>query len=242
MVALLGVLAVWGGGRLAAMLTPVVPIEVDTKIGSMASGQMSALAPECKNPLAKKYVEDIARPLLEAAQPLPFEFQFRVTQDEMVNAFALPGGFVTVNYGLLKKSETGEEVAGVIGHEIQHALLRHGTKRILRELGGSIALSLILGGSDLHEVGQVASQVTGLSYDRDQESEADLRGVDLMLKSGIDPSGLAVFFERLKKDSVSPPELMSTHPDPGNRAERIRAAKLSRVRIPLPSPRDIPCD
>ncbi|HSC87929.1 MAG TPA: M48 family metallopeptidase, partial [Polyangiaceae bacterium] len=174
----LGFAAVLGGGALAAALTPVVPLSFDRKLGEI--GAMTVMADECKNPAAKKYVEELARPLLAEAGELPFEFSFRVVNDEAVNAFCLPGGFVTVNRGLLEAAESGEEVAGVLGHEIQHALLRHGTRRMLREMGGSLALSLMLGGTDLHQYGSLAKDLTGLSYDRGQESEADREGVRLL--------------------------------------------------------------
>jgi predicted Zn-dependent protease len=146
-----------------------------------------------------------------------------------------------VNRGLLEAAESGEEVAGVIGHEIQHALLRHGTKRILRQLGSAVIMSLIFGGSDLHDVSQAAGQMTGLSYDRAQESEADEYGVALMVGANIDPRGLSRFFERLSKDSLSPPELLSTHPDPGTRAELVsRAAQAGNFKA-LPKPSSAPC-
>lgn len=234
-----GVSALRGGGALASVLTPVIPTSVDQKLGKI--GQASLLGRDCPNPAAKSYVEELARPLLEAAAPLPFEFQFRVVDDPAVNAFALPGGFVIVNSGLLEAAETGEEVVGVLGHEVQHALLRHGTRRVVRELGGSVALSLLFGGSDLQGYAEVGSRLTGLKYDRGEESEADREGVALLLRAGIDPSGLARFFERLTKDGLAPPELFSTHPDPGDRAAQVRAARLPGAPRVLPKPGSVRC-
>jgi predicted Zn-dependent protease len=203
---------------------------------------MNATIPECSNPAAKVYVENLAQPMLDAAGDLPFEFTFRVADDAQVNAFALPGGYVTVNRGLLEAAESGEEVAGVIGHEIQHALLRHGTKRVLRQLGGSVILALVFGGSDVHGIAQAAGQVTGLSYDRSQESEADEHGVDLLVKANIDPRGLSTFFGRLAEGSATPPELLSTHPDPGTRAELVaEAVSAGGPYKKLPPPSAAPC-
>lgn len=235
----LGVSALRGGGALASVLTPIVPVSVDQKLGLLAETSLGVR--DCPNPAAKRYVEELARPLLDAAGPLPFTFQFRAVDDSAVNAFALPGGFVIVNRGLLEAAETGEEVAGVLGHEIQHALLRHGTRRIVREMGGSIALSLLLGGSDLQRYAEAASNLTGLKYGRAEESEADRQGVALLLRASIDPAGLARFFERLSNDSLAPPELLSTHPDPGNRAAEIRAARLPGPARALPKPSSAPC-
>lgn len=232
----LGVAIIFAGGAIAAWATPMIPWSVDKTIGETAQTQMSLTQKECSNPAAQKYVEDLARPMIEAAGKVPFEFSFRVVDTTEVNAFALPGGYVTVNYGLLKAAESGEEVAGVIGHEIQHALLRHGTKRILRQLGSAVIMNLIFGGSDLHGVSQAAGQMTGLSYDRAQESEADERGVALMVGADMDPRGLSQFFERLSKDSIRPPELLSTHPDPGTRAALVSGAAKGGNFKTLPKP------
>lgn len=238
----LGVGVTWGGGALASSLTPFLSTGVDRSLGAAAARQVELGQRECPNPAAQEYVEALAQPLLEAAGELPFEFRFRVVDDPSVNAFALPGGFVTVQRGLLEAAETGEEVAGVLAHEIQHALLRHGTRRMLRQLGARSLLWLVTGGSDLHGLASSVGYLTELGYDRDQESEADREGLELMVRAGIDPRGLATFFERLEGKGVTPPELLSTHPDPGNRARAVReAAQEVTVTRKLPPPSSAPC-
>lgn len=236
---------VWGlmafGGSLAAWLIPLVPMSVDRTLGEASQQQFLAAQSECSNPRARAYIEELAAPMLQAAGPLPFEFSFRVVDSAEVNAFALPGGFVTVNWGLVEAAESGEEIAGVMGHEIQHALLRHGTRRILRKVGTGALLSLLLGGTDLHAYGQAAAGLSHLSYDRDQESEADEQGVALMRKSGIDPSGLATFFARLAKSSHQPPAILSTHPDPGDRARLVSSGASGASYRVLPAPGGITC-
>lgn len=237
----LGVAVIFAGGLIASWLAPAIPLSVDQTIGEAAQREMSLSQKECTNPAAKKYVEDLAQPMIEAAGSVPFTFSFRVVDTPEVNAFALPGGFVTVNRGLLEAAESGEEVAGVIGHEIQHALLRHGTKRILRQLGGAVLMNLLFGGNDLGAVSHAAGQMTGLSYDRAQELEADKEGVALMVAAGMDPRGLSRFFERLSEGAVHPPEFLSTHPDPGARAALVsRAAKGVQFKA-LPPPSSAPC-
>jgi predicted Zn-dependent protease len=236
-----GASLVFLGGALASALTPLIPVSFDRSLGEASQEQFAAGSDDCENPEAKAYIEDLARPLLKAAEPLPFEFSFRVADVDEVNAFALPGGFVTVNRGLLEAAQTGEEVAGVIGHEIQHALLRHGTKRILRQVGGSVLLGLVFGGTDFHAYGQVATQLSHLSYDRGQESEADHKGVELLIKSGVDPSGLASFFERLGAEGLRPPVLLSTHPDPGDRARLVEDAASGQSFQKLPTPKGVRC-
>lgn len=234
------VLAIGGGafafaGVLAAWMTPLVPIGVDRTLGEVSHSGMGVEL--CPNPSGRRYVERLAEPLLAAAEPLPFEFSFQVADDPSINAYALPGGFVTVNRGLLEAAETGEEVAGVLGHEIQHALLRHGTRRVLRQMGGYMVLSLLTGGSELHGMSEIAGRLTSLSYDRDQEAEADRLGVALLVDAGIDPRGLSAFFSRLQEESrAAPPELLSTHPDPGRRAALVAEAAQGEEFVELPAP------
>jgi len=241
-VLLLGWLAYHFAGVLAAWATPVLPIDVDRKLGQASAGQLALMRTECSE-RATAYVKSITKPLLDAAGPLPFEFEFVVSKDEAVNAFALPGGFVTVNSGLLEAAESGEEVAGVLGHEIQHALLRHGTRRILRQLGGSLVLGLLTFGGEPTGISGLAGQLTSLSYDREQESEADVRGVDLLLRAGIDPRGLSAFFDRLSREGgMAPPVLLSTHPDPGDRSARIASLAAAGPFTKLPPPPRPVCD
>lgn len=237
----IGALIYHFAGTLSAWATPLVPHSVDRKLGEVSAAQLGLMQATCSE-RATAYVKSITDPLLAAAGPLPFEFQVVVAKDEAVNAFALPGGFLTVNSGLLEAAESGEEVAGVLGHEIQHALLRHGTKRILRQLGGSVAMGLLLGGEPTGMSG-LAGRLTSLAYDRDQESEADARGIDLLVRAGVDPSGLGRFFERLAKEGgPAPPALLSTHPDPGERAALAARARPSGALRALPKPPRPVCD
>ncbi len=239
----LGALVVAGGGALAAAMTPLVPIGVDQTLGRVSAAQLAAATPSCTNPEAEAYVKALAAPLLEAAGELPYTFTFRVADDPAINAFALPGGYVTVNRGLLEAAESGEEVAGVLGHEIQHALLRHGTRRVLRQMGSAALLSLLFGGSDVGQIAGAAGQLTSLSYDRDQEGEADEQGVELLLRAEVNPAGLARFFERLgEREQAKVPAFISTHPDPGDRARLIAAAIARGAGFrDLPSPDAIRC-
>lgn len=227
-------------GALAAWMTPLIPIGVDRTLGEVSHSGMGVEL--CPNPKGRRYVERLAEPLLAAAEPLPFEFSFQVADDPSINAYALPGGFVTVNRGLLESAQTGEEVAGVLGHEIQHALLRHGTRRVLRQMGGYMVLSLLTGGSDLHGMSEIAGRLTSLSYDRDQEAEADRVGVSLLVDAGIDPRGLSAFFARLQEESsAAPHEFLSTHPDPGRRATLVAEAARGQDFVELPAPPDEFC-
>jgi beta-barrel assembly-enhancing protease len=232
----------WLAGRGAAYFTDSVPLSVDRTLGEQSARLLHMTTPQCADPAAQRYVEAIAAPLLAALDDRRFEYHFVVVDDAEVNAFALPGGFVTVNSGLLATAESGEEVAAVLAHELQHVVLRHGTRRMLRELGASTVLSAIFGGTDIAVPARATHDLVSTAYDRDEESEADARGLALLVRAGIDPRGMARFFARLAKESPQPPALLSTHPDPGDRAEAAaKAARAVKQPRALPSPRGLTC-
>lgn len=235
-----GALFFFAGGWLASWLTPLVPWKVDQRLGESAMEQ-ATLGGECENPALRQYVEEVAAPLIAEAGSLPFEFRFRISSSEEINAFSLPGGYVIINYGLIQAANSGEEVAGVIGHEMQHAMLRHSTKRSLRQLGGRAMLSLLFGGSEVQSLGEAAGGLTGLAFDRDQELEADEQGVELMVKAGVDPRGLSTIFQRLDNGQERPPAFLATHPDPGDRARHVHQAAVGRSFRRLPKPEGLTC-
>jgi predicted Zn-dependent protease len=220
-----------------------VPVEVDRTFGEQVSRALGATSKQCPNPAALAYVQKVAAPLLASLEEKRFSFQLSVSASEEVNAFALPGGFITVNYGLLKAADSGEEVAAVLAHELQHVLQRHGTRRLLRDLGSSALLAALFGGTDIFVPASIAQDLTHTAYDRDQERESDSRGLELLTRADIDPRGMATFFERLAKTSPTLPELVSTHPDPGDRAKKAAdaASKHPGARR-LPSPKGVPCE
>ena len=148
-----------------------------------------------------------------------------------VNAFALPGGPMFVNRGMIQASRTEGEVASVMAHELSHVVLRHGTaqaskatKYQLGQVAGAI-VGAIIGG----RVGSVVAQGTQfglgtafLRFGREYERQADIAGAQIMARAGYDPREMASMFKTLEgKGSSGGPEWMSSHPNPGNRAEAI---------------------
>jgi predicted Zn-dependent protease len=228
--------------RGADRLTSFVPTSFDRTIGEKTQALVLATSKPCSNPEAQRYVEAVAAPLLSALGDTGYQFSFRVVESPEVNAFALPGGFVTVNSALLESAESGDEVAAVLAHELHHVTRRHGTRRMLRELGTSVALSAVFGGTNVAVPAKALHDLASNAYGRDEESEADALGLRLMVKAGIDPRGMSRFFERLARTSPQPPAILSTHPDPGDRAElAAKAAEGARVTTLLPSPRGVRC-
>jgi predicted Zn-dependent protease len=233
---------VLGARSLAELAAVRLPPSMDARLGRPTWEGLQLSGQRCVSPEAERYVASVAAPLLAALGPTPFQFQLMVAKADDVNAFALPGGYVVVNRGLLKEAESGDEVAAVLAHELSHVTLRHSTKRLAGSLGASAALALIFGMVDIGAPAFTVAHLSGLHYERDQEAEADQQGLGLLLGAGISPMGMATFFERISH-SARPPEIISTHPDPGGRATRARrAAEGFQAKVRIPAPPDVLCE
>ncbi len=242
-----GGLLLWGTFALAAWLAvqalPLIPVSADVTVGEAAWDQVAPPARACADPSALAYVEAVAAPLIEALDDPRFTFKFRVVDDDAVNAFALPGGFITVNAGLLEEAERSEEVAAVLAHEIHHVTQRHGFRRILRQVSGWMAVGAVLGWLDLGSLTSAATGLVSQGYDRDQERESDRLGLALLRAAHIDPIGMALFFDRLaQQPGAGLPAFLSTHPGSDERAAEARAAPgLDGPAIALPPLSGVRC-
>ncbi|MEK7235119.1 MAG: M48 family metallopeptidase, partial [Nitrospirota bacterium] len=145
------------------------------------------------------------------------------------------GGYVVGFTGLMKKAESGEEVAGVLSHELNHVLQRHGLERIVKSLGLLTVVTIVLGDQQglVGMMKQLSVELLTLKFGREQETEADLTGLQLLQRAKIDPSGMIRFFERLSEKDEGRMEWLSTHPMSTARAERL---KTELAALPKKSP------
>ncbi|HEB55039.1 MAG TPA: M48 family peptidase [Gammaproteobacteria bacterium] len=198
------------------------------------------------DPLIHEYINNLGYSLIANSDSSMKNFYFFMVNDSQINAFALPGGFIGVNYGLLLATESESELASVLAHEIAHVTQRHharayeqGKKSNIPAMAALIA-AIILGGKN-YEVGEAAMATMAatsiqnkLDFTRANEKEADYIGIALLSKSGYDPFSMASFFEKLAKNSrlygESAPEFLRTHPVSKNRVAdaRNRARTLPR--------------
>ena len=220
-----------GGRYLAGWLATTLPYSVDQSIGEFASEQFTDSGDVCTNPVLNNAVSGIMKQLGQGIDPQFHPLSITVVNNDQINAFALPGGYMFVNTGLLSKIESPEELIGVLGHELGHVVNRHGIKRIGQSIWLQILIASVFG--DIGTIAEAsAAHATILldqSFDRDQESESDHFGLDLMLKVGYAPKDFPTFFERLPDSGV--PEWFSTHPDPDRRAKELRT-RLADLRFP----------
>ncbi|MGA6827273.1 M48 family metallopeptidase [Nitrospira sp. NS4] len=229
-------LALWfGADLLVEMAVSRIPVEWEQKLGEAAYRDFLSHQEVIKEGPAVKAVEEITQRLAEQVPNNPYKFQVTVVKSDVVNAFALPGGYVVVFTGLMKKAESGEEVAGVLGHELNHVLQRHGLERIVKNMGVMAVVAIIVGDQQglIGLMRQVGVELLTLKFDRAQETEADLTGLQLVYRAKIDPAGMITFFQKLSEKDDGRLEWLSTHPMSSARAERL---KVELAALPKRSP------
>src|SRR5262249_24970331 len=165
-----------------------------------------------------------------------FQYYFKVVNARDINAFALPGGPMYVNRGMIEAARTEGEMAGVMAHEISHVALRHGTAQATKGqkysiLGGIAGVAgTILGGPGVGQLAQAPFAVYLLKFSREYETEADILGAQIMANAGYDPRDLANMFRTIEAQGGGGGGFLSDHPSPSDRYARInREAQYLRV-------------
>lgn len=209
----------------------------DVQIGQQSAAQADQQLPILNDPVINQYVNAIGQRLAANAGGPAFQYHFKVVNSSDINAFALPGGFVYINRGVIDNARNEGELAGVMAHEISHAALRHGThqasKAYLAQAGIGI-LGSILGGrlgqnttNIIGQLGGLGLNVLFLKYSRDIESQADIRGAQVLAASGYTPQDLINFFQTLERvDPAKKTNFLADHPAPPDRIARIQKEAL----------------
>lgn len=218
-------------------------VQDDVKLGTQASAEVEKQFPIITDADAANYIQRVGSRLVTAIPPEfqhpEFTYRFKWVNASDINAFALPGVPMYVNRGLMEAAKNEGELAGVMAHEISHGALRHATAQATKQgsakntLGtlGMIIGGAILGGQTGAQLGMLGAQAWATKYSREYESQADLLGARIMANAGYDPRDLANMFQTIAKQGGGRgPEWLSSHPDPGNRFEKInKEAQLLRV-------------
>jgi predicted Zn-dependent protease len=206
----------------------------DIQMGQQSAAQIMRETPMLDDAQIGGYISQLGAKLAAKAAGERFPYQFRVVATREINAFALPGGFLFVNAGTIAAARNEGELAGVMAHEIAHSALRHGTnqasKQRLAQLGlgvlGSIASSGEAGdmGGAVGAIGGLGANLLFLKFGRTAEKQADVEGARIIAEAGYDPRDMANFFKTLQAEGGQrTPEMLSDHPDPGNRIQYILA-------------------
>lgn len=211
----------------------IFSIEDDKALGLQIDAEISAdpatypILSEASYPEAYDLLYDIRDKVLAGGQVYykdEFAWQVKIIKDDnILNAFCTPGGYIYVYTGLIKYLDNEAQLAGVLGHEIAHADLRHVTDQLTEQYGVSLLLSLLLG-QNASVLGDIALGLSGLAFSRADESQADEYSVIYLCPTDYTAYGAAGFFEKIEASGgVDIPEFLSTHPDPENRIEDIYA-------------------
>lgn len=202
--------------------TSSIGIEEEREMGLAVAEQAARELPLLQDEPVVRFVRELGTHIVERADTTGRHYEFRVVDSEMANAFAIPGGFIFVNRGILERAESASELAGVLAHEIGHVVERHGLEQMAKAQNTNTVVSLVYvllgrapGGAE-----QVALQVAGSAWmakhSREAEREADRVAVVYLARAGLDPRGMPQFFQKLlDEDRTSPNELLawfSTHP------------------------------
>src|SRR3954470_10194633 len=207
----------------------------DVKLGREAAAQVEQQLPLLSDDNVTSYVSDIGQRLVAAIpaelQHSEFQYTFKVVNVKEINAFALPGGPMYVNRGMIEAAKTEGEVAGVVAHELSHVALRHGTAQATKATPyevGTIAgaiLGAIVGGNAGTLIAQGTQFGLGtafLRFSREFEKQADIEGSQIMARAGYDPRDMANMFKTIEQQGGGGgPQWLSDHPNPGNRYSYI---------------------
>jgi predicted Zn-dependent protease len=207
----------------------VFPVETDLKIGELYDENIlennSKIVSEEKNKDLYASINKMKEDILTSPQikyKSNFVWKLKIMDDDStVNAFCTPGGYIYVYTGLIKFLESEDQLAGVLGHEIAHADLRHSTSQMTKSLG--IKAILFFLGIDGGLFTDIAQNLAGLTFSRDHETQADKYSVLYLSSTQYDPKGVKYFFEKMRKKEGENASIqfLSTHPNPENRMEMI---------------------
>lgn len=224
----------------------------DVKLGREAAQQAEQQLPILNDSQVAGYVSQVGQRLVSSIpsqfQHPEFQYYFRVVNARDINAFALPGGPMYVNRGMIESARGEGEMAGVMAHELAHVALRHGTAQASKgqKYGTAAGILGILGqviGGPAGAAAQIAGQGIGvyfLKFSREYETEADILGAQIMARAGYDPMDLANMFRTIEQQGGgSSGGFLSSHPSPANRYARIQQeARMLRVENPIRDTRD----
>ena len=208
--------------------------ESEKSMGQKYSEELNAKLPLITDQYVNDYIDQLGRKLVENSLQPDMKYHFFVVNDKDINAFALPGGYIYVNRGLLEAAQDESEVAGVLGHEIGHVIGRHSTNQMSKQLllTGILMGSAIGVGAKSEKWGQVVGALGGvgrvssaaMKFSRDHERQADWLGLESMAKAGYDPQGMIDFFKIMDAESKGKGAglaFMNTHPLPAERVKNM---------------------
>jgi len=227
-----GVLAL--GAAAATSGCASVSTQQEVALGSDYSRQINQQLPLVNDATTVNYINQLGRRIAAANDPRGLRYTFYVVNSDQINAFAVPGGYIYVNRGVIERAANESELAGVLAHEIGHVVERHSIEQLQRAQGANTLLTILYGGilrrnpGTLERAGvSVVGQGVFAGYSRDAEREADRDAVAFLVKVGINPQGLPSFFQKLLAERQRNPgrvaQWFATHPTTEERITNAQA-------------------
>jgi len=219
----------WGIPGMAGIVASQVPVSWEESLGGAVVENLAPASERCTDPTLARVVDEITTTLTRTLPASPYTFRVAVVDNPTVNAIAAPGGFIVLFRGLVERTQTPEELAGVLAHEMQHVVRRHATRLLVQNASTSLLLAALTGDArNAMTLGLEGARVLGiLRYSRQYEEEADQEGIRTLIAARIDPAGMVRFFESLKeKEQGKEPAFftyLSTHPSTADRVERLKS-------------------
>lgn len=225
-------------GKAALLLMPLLAAcgidqNEEAKLGAEYAAQIQQEVRLIRDPALVGQLNKLGQQLVQRADRTGREYTFYLVDSPEVNAFAVPGGHIFVNRGLIESADQASEFAGVLGHEIAHVTERHGIEQMEKQRGAGALVTLVyvVLGREPSGVEQVVINAGGAAvfarYGRNAEREADQRAVELLPAAGYDPEGMATFFEELLQQQQREPGLLdsffASHPTSQERVRNARA-------------------
>ena len=186
-----------------------VSTQQEVEMGATAAQQVNAQLPMLNDAQISAYVEQLGRRIAQTTSRSDLEWHFAVVNTDVVNAFALPGGFIYINRGILARADNESELAGVVGHEIEHVVRRHSVKQMEQAQSANVGVGLACALTRVCENQAAAAgiQVAGAAvfakFSREDEIQADEGGFQNLVRAGINPTGMLTFFQKLLQEEQS---------------------------------------
>lgn len=229
-------LYLWGIPAFADRVAARVPPQWEEQLGEAAVQELTLQMRRCDDPQLAAALHKVTTTLTASWTPSPYTFHMTVVDLPVINALAAPGGYIIVFRGLIAKTRTPEELAGVLAHEMQHVLHRDATRGLVREMSVRAMLNVATGGAGMTPL-QAAGILASLRYSREAEAAADRDGMGMMEAAHLDPQGMIRMYQTLKREAGQTPrapEYLATHPDIDSRIAELQ--KLARDATYIPKP------
>jgi Zn-dependent protease with chaperone function len=205
--------------------------EQDVQLGKEASQQIEKQVPVLNDRRVNEYLNRLGQRIASRAPGYKYPYQYQAVNDKAINAFALPGGPIYINRGIIETADSEAQLAGVMAHETAHVALRHGTNQATKANAWQIPLGVLGAAVGADSIAGMLAQLGAsftvnsilLKYSRNDETQADIMGTQILYDLGYDPRAMGQFFEKLLAESKGkqPPQFFSSHPNPGNRMARV---------------------